>query len=102
VQVAWTSTNGILDFAAEPNAFAGGSWTYTLDPSAGLPTVRINEFIAANVAGLKDEDADASDWIELWNYGVVTVNLGGFSLTDDPDDPAKWVFPSTNLAPGGS
>jgi hypothetical protein len=102
VQVAWAAGHGIRDFAAAPNNFAGGSWTYTLDPNLGLPSIRINEFLAANLSGLADEDvpAEPQDWIEIWNYGATTVNLNGYSLTDDADDPGKWTFPSTNLAPG--
>jgi len=102
VQVAWAAGHGIRDFAAVPNNFAGGSWTYTLDPNLGLPSIRINEFLAANLSGLVDEDtpAEPQDWIEIWNYGATAVNLNGYSLTDDAEDPGKWTFPSTNLAPG--
>ncbi len=100
VQVAWVAGHGIRDLAAVPNAFAGGAWTYTLDPMLGLPDVRINEFVAANVSGLLDENNEAQDWIEIYNRGATTVNLDGWGLTDDPDDPGKWTFPATNLAPG--
>jgi hypothetical protein len=102
VQVRWADGHGIRDFAATPNVFAGGAWTYALDPNLGLPSIRINEFLASNLSGLADEDvpAEPQDWIELWNYGATPVNLNGYSLTDDPDDPGKWVFPSTNLAAG--
>jgi hypothetical protein len=100
VSVAWAPAHGIADFAANP--FAGGSWSYTLDPNLGLPQIRINEFLAANVTGLADEDLppEPQDWIEIWNYGTSTVNLNGYALTDDPEDPGRWTFPSTNLAPG--
>ncbi|MCI0743849.1 MAG: lamin tail domain-containing protein [Verrucomicrobia subdivision 3 bacterium] len=100
VQVTWAAGHGIIDFAPTPNAFAGGSWSYILDPNFGLPSIRINEFVAANISGLADENGDTEDWIEIWNYGSTAVNLNGYSLTDDPDDPGKWTFPSTNLAPG--
>jgi hypothetical protein len=100
VAVTWSGSHGIVDFAANP--FAGGSWTYTLDPAAGLASIRINEFLAANVNGIGDGDVppETNDWIEIWNYGINTVNLNGYALTDDKDDPGRWTFPSTNLAPG--
>jgi hypothetical protein len=100
VQLAWHASHGIRDFANNP--FVGSSWTYTLDPDFGVANIRINEFVAANLSGLTDEDvpAEPQDWIEIWNYGSTTVNLNGYALTDDPDDPGKWTFPSTNLAPG--
>jgi hypothetical protein len=100
VSVAWSTTHGIVDFAANP--FAGGPWSYTLDPNFQLPQIRINEVLAANITGLADEDLppEPQDWIEIWNYGPTAVNLNGYSLTDDRDDPGRWTFPATNLASG--
>jgi hypothetical protein len=100
VSVSWAAGHGIVDFASVPNAFGGGAWTYTLDPNVGLPSIRINEFVAANISGLLDENGQPEDWIELFNRGASAVNLAGYSLSDDPDDPGKWTFPATNLAAG--
>ncbi|MBP7829188.1 MAG: lamin tail domain-containing protein [Kiritimatiellae bacterium] len=71
--------------------------------AARLPAraaVRISEFMADNQAALLDEDGDYSDWIEIYNSGPADVDLGGWSLTDDTNQPAKWAFPPTNLAAG--
>ena len=100
VLVQWIAATGIQDFAPQPNNFSGGAWTYELDPNLSLPEIRINEFLASNIEGLADENGEAQDWIELWNYGGATVNLAGYALTDDSDDPGRWTFPATNLAPG--
>src|SRR5262249_20236291 len=43
VQVAWAAGNGITDEAVPPNPFAGGSWSYVLDPGRSLFDLRINE-----------------------------------------------------------
>ena len=64
--------------------------------------VVINEFLAANRDGLKDDEGDVGDWIELHNTGNSTVNLAGWSLTDDETKPGKWVFPGVDLRPGGT
>jgi len=61
----------------------------------------INEFLASNDRGLLDSDGDTSDWIEIHNPSGSVVNLLGWTLTDDPDLPAKWTFPATNLNAGG-
>ena len=61
----------------------------------------ISEFMAANKSGLADEDGAFSDWIELYNPDPSPLNLAGYSLTDDPQMPAKWLFPSVSL-PGGA
>lgn len=60
----------------------------------------INEFVAANGLGVIDEDGDSSDWIELYNRGSRSVNLSGWSLTDDPSMPEKWPFPNITLPAG--
>ena len=101
--VSWAANHNIRDFARAPNAFAGGALAgYTLDPGAGLAGLRINEFLASaiNPGGLKDENNELQDWIEIYNFGAAPVNLAGYALTDDRDDSGKWTFPATNLAPG--
>ena len=60
----------------------------------------ITEFLAENSDGLRDSDGDSSDWIEIFNSGPVTVNLGGYFLTDDESALTKWPIPSLQLDAG--
>ena len=99
VQVAWRATHGITDLAGTPNPFAGGNWTYTLDPDLPPPGVILSEFMASNEDTLNDEDGDPSDWIELRNLDSATANLNGWYLTDTIDNPRKWRLPNVSLAP---
>ena len=62
--------------------------------------VAINEFVASNGEVLFDEDGDAEDWIELYNYGETAVSLKGFGLTDDLSRPFRWIFPDVDIGPG--
>lgn len=62
--------------------------------------VVISEFLSANDDGLRDEDGDDEDWIEIHNAGDETANLDGWTLTDNANDLAKWQFPSVAIAPG--
>lgn len=101
VTVAWAAAHDILDTGNPPNAFAGGTWNYTLDPNASLATVRINEFLAANQSGIRDEDGAESDWIELHNSGATAVDLAGWYLTDDAGLLTKWRFPAVSIPAGG-
>ncbi len=101
VQVQWAAGHGIRDLAAAPNAFAGGNWIYILDPDAVISDVRINELVAANINGLRDEDNEPQDWVELYNSSSNLVSLAGWSLTDDESDPIKWVFPAVTIGPRG-
>jgi hypothetical protein len=54
-----------------------------------------------NCTTIADEDGDFEDWIELYIYRTGTVNLAGYGLSDDPDEPHKWVFPEMTLQPEG-
>ncbi len=63
------------------------------------PQIIINEIMASNGSVLSDEDGDFEDWIELYNPGQIPVNLLGFSLTDHPLQPQKWIFPEIVLYP---
>jgi hypothetical protein len=61
--------------------------------------VMINEFMAKNTVGITNEFNEFADWIEILNISTITVNLNGWSLTDDATRPTKWLFPDTNIAP---
>ena len=100
VQMSWAASPGIVDTAQPPNAFVPVNWSYVLDPEAGVGDLIISEILAANESGLLDEDGEAQDWIEIYNRGSNTLDLAGWSLSDDAADPGRWVFPSRSLAPG--
>ncbi len=59
--------------------------------------LRINEFMALNSTSLADEDGEYSDWIEIYNPTDAVVDLTGWSLTDDKEEPQKWQFSKQNL-----
>ena len=67
---------------------------------AALGTPYISEFLAKNEHGLRDEKGVPEDWIEIHNPTAQAVNLEGWSLSDDPAEPSKWVFPSVELVSG--
>lgn len=106
VNFTWAAGHGIVDGVG--NAFAGTGWSVTKAASAGQ--VVISEFLASNggsavaagsdADGTRDENWDLSSWIELHNPGTTDVNLTGWSLTDDPAVPVRWVFPNRALAAG--
>ncbi|MEC7638138.1 MAG: lamin tail domain-containing protein, partial [Verrucomicrobiota bacterium] len=60
----------------------------------------INEVVALNRSTLYDEDAESSDWIEIFNPNKDSINLEGYYLTDDQSDLKKWRFPNSLLASG--
>src|ERR1043165_3312673 len=69
--------------------------------SSKAASVVISEFLAENDGGLRDQDGDTSDWIELHNISAGAVDLAGWHLTDSPTNLTKWTFPSTNIPANG-
>ena len=59
----------------------------------------INEVLANNSSGLEVEGR-TPDWIELYNPTGVSVDLGGMSLNDRPNNTVpRWVFPAGSVIP---
>ena len=73
----------------------------TTESGRSRGSVQITEFMAAGQSLLADEDGEYHDWIELHNQGLQSVNLLGWSLTDDPGEPDKWMLPNVDLPPDG-
>ncbi|MBM3844734.1 MAG: hypothetical protein FJ405_00415 [Verrucomicrobia bacterium] len=69
-------------------------------PFRGHARLVIDEILTRNTAGLEDEDGQTSEWIEIRNSSLLPINLAGWGLTDQPGQPAAWVFPATNLLAG--
>ena len=58
-----------------------------------VTSVRINEILTHSDLTV--------DWIELLNTGTQPMALAGCTLTDNPDQPGRWAFPTnTVLEPG--
>lgn len=58
---------------------------------AGHTQVVINELMASNTTTIEDPDFDeTADWFELYNSGDKAINLRGYYLTDNLNDPEKW------------
>jgi hypothetical protein len=56
--------------------------------------------MASNATTIADQDGDFSDWIELHNRGDQPIPLHGFGLSDNYNNPYKWVFPNITIQPG--
>ena len=70
------------------------------------PPIFINEFLADNATVNRDEAGDYDDWIELYNAGTEAIDLAGMYISDSPDDPFRFQFPSddpmiTTIPAGG-
>lgn len=94
-----------------------GEWAVTERCTPGLPNLEeeyevcrysrrafspvvINEVMASNSITLRDEDGDYSDWVELYNASLETVDLSGWGLSDTEAIPKRWEFPAAEIGPG--
>ncbi len=88
------------DPALGSSAYISRSRTWTVDSTLPItPHIRINEVLALNTALL--HDASLPDMIELYNDGESDFDLSGYSITDNPDAPDKFVFPAGTILPKG-
>jgi len=60
----------------------------------------INEVMASNKTGIKDEYDEFDDWIEIYNSSDEAVWMGNFTLTNDTLLPSKWQMPDNYIQPG--
>ena len=76
---------------------------YFLIPFNTEAQITINEFMASNTGVIVDPDYNESaDWLELYNSGASAVNISGYYLTDNFNDPVKWQIPDgTSVEAGG-
>ncbi|NJC27565.1 CotH kinase family protein [Neolewinella antarctica] len=61
--------------------------------------VRLNEAVNSN-SQVKDEDGDTPDWFEIYNAGPA-LDLTGWTVSDDEEEPDKWTIPSLTIPAGG-
>lgn len=84
--------------ASNQHGSSSRSLAVTVD-GALLPP-RLTEFMANNDGALTRSDGATPDWIELWNPNPVAIDLGGYQLTDDPQDPGRYTISNLILGPG--
>ena len=64
-------------------------------------SVTFNELMVNNRSTLTDDAGEYDPWVELYNSGCHTVNLGGLYLSDAASTPSRWRFPPVEVMPGG-
>jgi hypothetical protein len=99
--ITWAADHGIASDALEPHPFISNGWNYVIDPNATPPGLVITEIMAENLTAYRDEDDDPEDWIEIHNPTAALVDLEGWSLSDDPDEPGLWTFPAVSIPADG-
>ncbi|MDF7823479.1 lamin tail domain-containing protein [Pontiellaceae bacterium B12227] len=80
-----------LDLGATALVNYSDDWNYFIGTEE---PVQPPEAVAAD-----DDLSDFADWVELENTGPSVVALEGWSLTDNVQNPDKWMFPDVTIAP---
>ncbi len=62
----------------------------------------INEYSCSNTNTITDNYNQYEDWFELYNTGSSSVNLSGYYLSDNNNNPTKWQIPSGITIAGNS
>ncbi len=80
------------------DAVVTSSRTWVVDSSASL--LRLSEILASN-AGVVNHNGTTPDCLELYNANSSAMDLTGVRLTDDPQNPDKFIFPVGASIPAG-
>jgi hypothetical protein len=87
------NTNRTASFA--PARAEGEPYSYRVAlVTAPYTPVVINEIMAQNQSSVADPQGDFDDWIELRNISDEEVDISGWHLSDEPNNPRKWAFPA--------
>ena len=86
------ATVQVLPAEAEHNTFA-----VAVGFQGPKGAIVVNEVLADNDTGDKDQKGDFDDWFELHNTGTTGYDLSGHYLSDDILNPKKWK--AARLAP---
>ena len=82
--------DGVPGVTLEDYAILSAQWQMGCPPI----TLVINEFMADNKDFYFDEAGDSDDWLEIYNFGAVPIDMGGMYITDSFSDPAPYQIPT--------
>jgi hypothetical protein len=75
-------------FGSDAHVTVSRTWTV----NTSVPALRLNEILASN-GGAVNHAGTTPDVVELYNDSGADLELTGVGLTDDPSNPAKFLFP---------
>lgn len=99
------STDGTGDFENTSSPTPGyantddGYREFMTSLNLALGDLYISEISSLNSNTYAAPNGVYYDWVELHNKGSESVSLLGYALTDNPKNPAKWLFPDISIAP---
>lgn len=64
------------------------------------PPLRLNEVLIDNRSTISDQAGDFDSWAELYNAGLLPLDVGGMALSNDALSPTQWLIPTGTVIPG--
>ena len=65
----------------------------TQTPEQSNLPLYINEYATRDSYTFPDAFGEFQPWVEFYNYGTEVIDLTGYKLSDDKEEPDKWIFP---------
>lgn len=60
-------------------------------------SLKLNEVLVINEDNFQDDYGKKSPWIEIYNNSAGTVDIAACYLTDDPNNPKKYMIPKGDV-----
>lgn len=71
---------------------------FVLNISAQSRTsLKINEILVTNETNFVDDYGENNAWIEIWNSSYASVDIEGCYLTNDKNNPRKYMIPKSDV-----
>ena len=100
---SWALVNGVFQNVTYYSPWfentEEGNRKYRESISVSDGAVVINEIMADPVTGLRDDDDELCDWVELYNTTDRDIALDSLGLSDNESKPLKWRFPDGAVIP---
>jgi len=71
------------------------------DTVESIPDIYISETMTKNTKTLTDSKGNYNDWIEITNSTNNPINIVGYYLSNEKDNPEKFVFPDFTIPANG-
>ncbi|MBN2166807.1 MAG: OadG family protein [Marinilabiliaceae bacterium] len=75
-----------------------GSVIFQNSHAQGAVDLKLNEILLYNDSGYVDEYGQRGTWIEIFNSGYSTVDIGGMYFSNDPNNPKKYKVAKDNVS----